>query len=255
MPQVKGRTMIQRKIEALVAATQFLTILPVGTGGHFDPRAMAPLFPVVGLIIGMLVALCDLVAGHLWSSGVVAVLDVGLLLLITGALHADGLGDSADGLYGQRPRDKALAIMKDSHMGAMGLVVIIACLAIKWGGLMDLGDGRALTILIVPAFARAGILFGMRFLPYGRPEGGTGHPFFETALAPKDFWALAIPVAIALFLGLRGLVLIAAFAALTTAVLFYYKHKIGCITGDMLGALVEILEAGLFLIAAVGVAP
>jgi adenosylcobinamide-GDP ribazoletransferase len=239
-------------INTLLAAVQFLTIIPVGSGDDFDPKAMVPLFPVVGLLMGLVVALFDYLARFLWSPPVVAVLDVGLLLLLSGALHVDGLGDTADGLYGQRSREKALAIMKDSRVGAMGMAAVIACLAVKWGGLMDLPHRRSVYLLLVPAYARAGVLFGMRFLPYGRPSGGTGLPFFESKPVLKDFWALIIPVSITLFLGSKGLVLILTFAVLVALILFYYKRKIGCITGDMLGAMIEVLEAGLFIIVAAG---
>ena len=80
--------------------------------------------------------------GKAWSQPVASILDVFLLVIITGALHLDGLGDTADGLYGRRPVEKALAIMKDSRIGAMGVVAIICGLAIKWGGLSGLDADR-----------------------------------------------------------------------------------------------------------------
>jgi adenosylcobinamide-GDP ribazoletransferase len=179
------------------------------------------------------------------------VVDVVGLAMISGALHLDGLADTADGLYGQRPQEKALAIMKDSRIGAIGMVAVVCCLAIKWAGISGLQAHRPFWLLVVPAFARGTVLFGVRWLPYGRPQGGTGHSFFQHPLLITDFWAVALLFLLAIVFTGWGVVWIAAgFCGLVTLVLIYYRYKINCITGDMLGALIEITEAGLFLILA-----
>jgi len=86
-------------------------------------------------------------------------------------------------------------------------------------------------------------------LPYGRPGGGTGHPFFSHELNLPAFSGLALALVLSLFLGLRGLWLGLAFVVLTGVILYYYKKRLGCITGDMLGAMTEGMEAVLFLFA------
>ena len=235
------------------SAIQFITILPAGKPGPFEPQKMMPYFPMVGILLGGLVAIFDRLALNFWSEPVVALLDVGLLAILTGAFHLDGLGDTADGLYGQRPRDKALAIMKDSRIGAMGLVAIVFGLALKWGGIAGLDVNRALLLIIVPAYARSGILFGIRFLEYGRPGGGTGLEFFNETLKPAAFWGLALPVGLSLFLGWLSLWLNLCFIFIISTILYYYKKRMGCITGDMLGAMIESSEAGLFLFVSMGV--
>jgi len=235
----------------LISAIEFLTLLPLGKPLTFDPKGMVPFFPIVGIILGTMLSMFDQAALRLWSEPVVAVLDVVLLIVLTGALHLDGLGDTADGLLGHRPREEALAVMKDSRIGVMGLAAIICGLSIKWAGIMSLGAHRSLLLVIVPAYARGGILFGMRFLEYGRPDGGTGHPFFEDPLNISAFWGVLIPVALSYFLGWRGLWLIFIFVTTTLSILFYYKKRIGCITGDMLGAMAEITESILFLMVSI----
>lgn len=182
----------------------------------------------------------------------VALLDVILLAIVTGAFHLDGLGDTADGLLGVRPRDKALTIMKDSRIGAMGLVAVVFGLALKWGGIAGLDVNRSLLLVIIPAYARSGVLFGIRFLEYGRPDGGTGLEFFKETLKLAAFWGLALPVGLSLFLGLKALWLNLCFMIITSTILYYYKKRMGCITGDMLGAMIELSEAGLFLLVSVG---
>lgn len=235
----------------LIAAIQFLTILPIKKSVPFDPKGMIQYFPIVGLIVGGMLSLFDTAVSHLWPGPVAAILDVVFLVLVTGALHLDGLGDTADGLYGNRPREKALVIMKDSRIGAMGLVAIVCGLSVKWGGIMSLGDHRSLLLLIIPAYARGAMLFGFKFLNYGRPDG-TGRAFFSEPLTYSAFWGLILPVCLSLFAGGRGIWLNIVFIITIALILLYYKRRMGCITGDMLGAMCEAAEAVLFLIVSCG---
>jgi len=235
-----------------ISAIQFITILPWGRAERFDPQRMIPFFPLVGIALGVLAALFDFVAVRFWGITVASLLDVIFLTVLTGAFHIDGLGDAADGLLGQRPKDKILEIMKDSRLGTMGLMAIVAGLSIKWAGIAGLGTNRSLLLIIVPALARGSMLFGIRYLPYGRPEGGTGGDFFKHAMKPSDFWGLSLPVVLALLLGWQAIWLMICFAALTAGLIQYYKKRMGCITGDMLGAMTEVTEAGLFLLVSIG---
>ena len=236
----------------LRSAIQFLTILPVGRVDEFQPRSMAACFPLVGLILGCLLVLSDMLFARLWPPSIAALLDVILLVILTGALHIDGLGDSADGLYGQWAKEKALAIMKDSRIGTMALVAIVGTLAVKWAGINTLAADRRLFLLIIPAYARSTNLFGFCFLPYGRAGGGTGQAFFNQPFRLKDFRYVIIPIVLSLFSGWRCIWLNLAFGVTLVVILGYYRKKMAGITGDMLGAMVEITEAVLFLTAAVG---
>ena len=218
----------------------------------FEAGDMMPFFPVIGLIIGGMLVGVDWFACLLWPTPVAALLDVLFLIWITGALHLDGVGDSADGLYGRREKEKALAIMKDSRLGAMGSIAIVSVIAVKWISIAHIVEGRALVLLVVPVLGRCAQLIGMRSLPYGRAEG-IGRDFIEAPMKWPGFLILLIPVVISAFLGLMGFLLLACFVALTIGTLFYYKKRLGCITGDMLGALCEVCKAGLFLIAALNI--
>jgi len=235
----------------LISALQFLTILPLGKAETFDPPKVVPYFPLVGIVLGLLVAGFDVMVVRFWAPSVAALLDVILLAVLTGALHLDGLGDTADGLLGSRSRDAALEIMKDSRIGTMGLVAIVFGLALKWSGIAGLDFQRSILLIMIPAYARTGILFAMRFLPYARANG-TGKPFFDQKLALKHFWGLVLPVGLSLILGRKAIWLNLAFAIIIAAILWFYKRRLGGVTGDMLGAMTEIAEAGLFLTASLG---
>jgi adenosylcobinamide-GDP ribazoletransferase len=120
---------------AFIASLQFITAIPLGRPRPFDAKGIIIHFPLAGLAIGLILSLFDLIASALWPTSVAGVLDVVLLAAVTGAFHLDGLADAADGLYGQREREKVLAIMKDSRVGAMGLVAVACVLLVKAAGL------------------------------------------------------------------------------------------------------------------------
>ncbi len=239
-------------MKGFISAIQFITILPWGRSESFDPPRMIPYFPLVGIVLGGLLVMFDYVAVSLWGRSAGSLLDVVFLAILTGAFHIDGLGDAADGLLGQRSREKILTIMKDSRLGTMGLVAILGGLSIKWAGIAGLDAQRTILLIIVPAYARASMLFGMRYLPYGRPDGGTGADFFKAQLPLSAFWGLSVPVLLSLILGWKTIWLNLCFAVLTAGLIRYYQRRVGCITGDMLGAMAEVTEAGLFLVASIG---
>lgn len=239
-------------MKSLIDSIQFMTTIPLGRPGLFEPHRIIPHFPLVGALIGGMLCIVDFLALTIFQAPVAAIVDVVFLILITGAFHLDGLGDAADGLFSHRSRERALEIMKDSRVGAMGLATIVSVVALKWGGIQGLQENRMLLLVLIPSLSRGSMLFGIRFLEYGRPEGGTGHSFFKEPLRLSAFRGLSIPVLLACFIGLQGLYIIIGFAVLTAGILLFYKRKVGCITGDMLGAMTETIEALLFLLASAG---
>jgi len=239
-------------MKSFIAAVRFITILPLGRAGTYDPRGMIPHFPLVGLMLGGIVSIFDRLASGLWSSPVVSLLDIILLVCLTGGLHLDGLGDTADGLYGNRPRDRALEIMKDSRIGVMGLLAIMCGLAVKWAGIMELGTNRHLLLLIIPAYARGGMVVAIRCLEYVRPHDGLGRDLFSEPLKAAAFAGFIVPVGLSLLMGWNALILNIAFVVIIIALIGFYRKRIGGVTGDLLGATTEILEAVLFLTVSAG---
>lgn len=236
------------------SALLFITTLPAGKDIAYSPRGMIRFFPVVGLILGAGLILFDLIISSFWTSGVAAVLDVIFLVIVTGAFHLDGLGDTADGVFSHRSKQRALEIMKDSRTGMMGLIAVVCILAVKAAGIYSVKEGQSffqifILFLIIPAYSRAAMIFGIKFLNYGREKAGTGFDLFKEDIGIKDFCFFLIPIIISLFLGYKALILNFVFFGTLCGVLGFYKKKLNCITGDMLGALNEIMEAVLFLAA------
>ena len=213
-------------------AVAFLTRLPVG-GGALTPRA-APWFPVVGAALGALVGAAAVGMAELVPPLVAGALTVALELVLTGALHVDGLADSADGLGG-RDRERALAIMRDHAVGAYGASALALDLLIKAAALGALAEnGEILPVIAAFAVARAAPLPLAAALPYARPEG-TGRPLDGLPLL-----AAAGGVCIAVGIALLAPATLAAAALVTAAVGWLAHRRLRGVTGDVMGAAVEL---------------
>jgi len=231
--------------DAFLAALQFMTRIPVGFGaGKHRPYAQPPdntalFYPLVGALIGgVLMALAVLLP----ASSVSAALVLAIWVLLTGALHLDGLADSADAwLGGFGDRDKTLAIMKDSAVGVGGVVALVLVLLLKYSALRDLlGQDNHLALLLVPVVARALCLALLLTTRYVR-ENGLGSGLTEglnTGLA----WGV-IAVAVVWFLITAGFWSAMALGIVAVLLRWLMIRRIGGITGDTLGGFIEIIEA------------
>jgi adenosylcobinamide-GDP ribazoletransferase len=219
-------------------AVAFLTRLPVGAG-RLSPRA-ALCFPIVGAALGALVGAVAL--NDLFPPLVAGALAVALELVLTGALHVDGLADSADGLAG-RDRERALAIMRDHSVGAYGAAAIALDLLIKAAALGASDD--LLPIVAAYALSRAAPLPLAASLPYAR-AAGTGQ-----ALDRLPRWIAVAGVALALAVGVLAPLTIAAAVLVVAGVWWLARRRLGGVTGDVMGAAVE-LTATAALIAQLG---
>ncbi|MBW2317604.1 MAG: adenosylcobinamide-GDP ribazoletransferase [Deltaproteobacteria bacterium] len=239
-------------IKDLLAALRFLSILPAGKQHGFTGHRMVPYFPLVGLLLGVFVALMDTLLCRVFSVPVASLIDVVFLAVITGGLHLDGLADTADGIFSHKTPEEALHIMKDSRVGTMGILALIFVLAIKWAGISSIQGHRSLCLIIIPAYARAAFTVTIYFLDYIRPEGGTGAAFFGTKKGISGLAYIVIPIGISVLIGPRAILLNCAFIAVVGLVVLYYKKRFGGVTGDMLGALGEVTETVLFLSLGIG---
>jgi len=231
----------------LLAAVRFLTILPVpGTCGcgEDDLARSVPFFPVVGVLIGALVSALAFGLGQVLPPLPAAVLIVIALLTVSGGLHLDGLSDTADGFLSSRKRDRMLEIMRDSHVGAMGVIAIVCVLLLKVAALASLPSETAWRcVFLMPLAGRCALVVSMAILPYARPEGGLATVFYgRRPKAEAVFSVAALAGAGWLLLGEAGLIAAAASLALVFLFAAYTRRKIGGATGDTLGAACELAE-------------
>lgn len=239
-------------IRSFLAALQFLTVIPIPA--RLDERDFerSPVwFPLVGLLLGGIVAVVDAVLAKMGLSGLLlSALSVGLLAALSGGLHLDGLADTADGFLSARPRERVLEIMRDSHIGTMGVLALIFVLAIKGAALTELtGPMRWKALLFAPLAGRCLQIGVMGLLPYARKEGGLAGVFLRRnnrGLVASS--ATVLCVVALLLLGFReGLVLVFATAAVAVLLSLWSLRRIGGFTGDTLGATSEIVEAVVFV--------
>lgn len=221
----------------LTAALRFLTRLPAGgeTGGRSFGAAA---FPVVGLLLGAGALAVDAILTLLLPSvrhvGVVT-----FLALATGALHHDGLADTADALGG-RDREGRLRIMRESTIGAFGVLAVVLALAAKLAALAALGGG--LGLVLAPAIGRWTMLVSALGMPAARSDG-LGAGFVETLEPAPVAAATLITVAAATALGgWAGLMACLSAAGVAAGVRRLALARFGGVTGDVLGAAGEVAE-------------
>lgn len=229
----------------LLSALALLTRLPVPDHRPAGAEA-AWAWPLVGGLLGLLAALLASVLLALGiPAGPVAAAVLALLALLTGALHEDGLSDTADGLLGGRSRERRLEIMKDSRIGSFGALALALVMLASWSALEALiAEGRLWGPLIAAAaLSRAPMAVVMAALPPARPGGlsaGTGRPSPAVAGAAVGV-ALVLAV---LTLGSNLLAPVLAAALLPALLALAAQRMIGGQTGDILGACQQLAFAG-----------
>ncbi len=233
-------------MKPLLAAWRFLTIVPVpgNSGTAEDDLARSVFwFPVVGLLLGAVAAGLAYGLGLVVPPLVVAAITVVVLLSFSGGLHMDGLADTADGFFSSRPRERMLEIMKDSHIGAMGVMAIVCVLLLKFAALASLPAAKFWpAALLMPLAGRSALVMHMGLLPYARPSG-LGAIFYRQNPRWAAFWAGGVLAAVAWgLLGCCGLSIWVACLATVLVLSAYVYRKIGGATGDTLGAICEVIE-------------
>jgi len=235
-------------LRAAAAAVAFLTRLPVVPRrlelGAADVGRGALLFPLVGAGVG---ALAGLTAAGLEGplppllAGAIAVV---VLLVLTGALHLDALADTADAL-GARSREQALEIMRDSRIGSFGAAALAAAVLVEAEAAGSLAHaGRAVaSFAVAGALSRAAAVPLALLLPYARPEPGPGSALTGRVSVPGTALAVAFALGLALVLrGWDGAVAAGAAAVLVAACGLGFRRWLGGVTGDALGAAVQLTE-------------
>jgi len=233
------------RIADIPAALGLLSRLPVNIGGGRG-AACAWAFPLTGLILGAIAAAIGGIAAAVGlSDGLTAGLALVALVVMTGAMHEDGLADSVDGLWGGWDKIRRLEIMKDSHIGAYGVIALVLSLILRWTALTALAQAGILTIglIAVATLSRVPMVVVMAILPHARQDGlsaSVGRVEIKTAML-----AVTIAAAIALvLLGWSGVPAILITGLVGTAVALIALRKIGGQTGDILGATQQIAEIG-----------
>jgi adenosylcobinamide-GDP ribazoletransferase len=236
-------------VKSFLTALAFMTRLPVGRAAVFDTADVthsAGWFPLIGILLGLIYRLAAAVLrGHL-PIAVVAVLLVILDALATGALHFDGLADTADGFGGGQSREDVLRIMRDHAIGSYGGVALATLVVFKvtaYAGLLAQSNW-SIALILTPALGRWSILLLTATLPYARTSASVVDGMGRRAL----FWGTAVIIA-ALVTAMSARAWIAAAAVVAVSAVFgaHCRRRISGITGDTLGANLQLCESAALL--------
>ncbi|WP_336357129.1 adenosylcobinamide-GDP ribazoletransferase [Pseudomonas granadensis] len=229
-------------------ALQFLSSLPIRLPGMPEPEQLGRsllFYPLVGLLFGLI-----LWAMNMLLAGAPLLLHAALLLtvwvLLSGALHLDGLADSADAwLGGFGDRERTLTIMKDPRSGPIAVVTLVLVMLLKFAALLALIEqGQGLVLLILPVLGRAALLGLFLTTPYVR-AGGLGQALADHLPRRAGWWVLGVSaLACALMAGIVAVVICVVMFVWLRQVMM---RRLGGTTGDTAGALLELLEMGVLV--------
>ena len=235
---------------AFLAALQFLTIFPLIILRSFTEKELGRatiFFPLIGLLLGAILAATAWLLAKLFPPLVWAVLTLTVWILLTGALHLDGFLDTCDGLFGGYTPESRLEIMRDERLGAYAFACGALLLLLKFAALASLHNPAA-ALLLAPTLGRWTMAWAITAFPYAR-SSGIGH-----TMKDHSNWSLAgaatlFTVAAGwLIAGWWGLGAMASVALTTWAGARFALRRVPGLTGDIYGALNEIAEAVILLI-------
>ena len=213
----------------------------------------AKYFPAVGICIGLLSATVLLLAGAVWGPVVAALLAVAASIVLSGALHEDGLADTADGLGGGWSVEKRLAIMKDSRIGAYGVLALAFGIALRVTALAEMPLWSAAAALIAAhAAARITPAFVMNALPYAGDTAAMKVSYSDAPVSGHDMRFAVVVVLCALvplaFVSIPSVISgLLLGAILASAIVLWARKLIDGYTGDVLGAVEQMFEIGFLL--------
>ena len=237
-----------------LAALKFLTIMPLPLRREATPEELGRslvYFPVVGIIIGLVLAGLGWGLGLILPPAVVKVLLIVCLVVISGALHLDGLADTCDGIAGHKTVEARWQVMHDSRVGGFGIVGVCLLLLVKYILLNNVPQSFLMVALVLmPVISRWAMVYALVAYPYAR-QSGLGKVFKQGA--NWRGFGIATLITLTVVMGLTGLVnnaysYLAGLAimggtwVIIAATAAYFKRKFAGLTGDTYGAINEIAE-------------
>lgn len=235
----------------LLLALQFLTIIPVKVKVA-DEKSLSKsvsYFPVAGLFLGLALYGINILFSNLGFRGVsLNTILVISLAILTGGIHLDGLADTADAFLSRKNKEEMLMIMRDSHIGVMGVLALISVILLKISFLTSMNmPSKVIALFLMCILGRWSMVFAMFLFPYARKEGKA--KIFIQGCNSKIFILATVITLICVFAFWRidGLLVFIITAVTGYLAGKFISNKIGGITGDTLGALCEINEAVVLL--------
>jgi len=233
-------------IATFLTALQFLTVIPIKIkyAGEQKLADSMVYFPLVGLLMGLFLAGINALLYFLNFPSLAAnVITVIVLIIITGGLHLDGLSDTADAFLSGKPREQMLEIMRDSRTGVMGVLSLISVILLKIILLFSISSSlESAALILMCSLSRWSAVATIFFFPYARQEGKAG--VFIKGMNLKIFILSAIVAVLFSSIAgqMRGLIALLIVTGFSYAAGKFSTKRIGGVTGDTLGATIELAE-------------
>ena len=241
-------------IRSLRAAVSFLTVLPVANAdGSSGERLGRAYFPAIGAAIGLVAAVAYVLVAGASSPLLGGAIAVAVLCGLTGAIHLDGLADTADGLLTPAGDvERRLAVMRDPRLGSFGVTAIAAVLIVDVAAVSSMAPARAIAALVIAgALSRLATLAVIAFVPYVR-AAGLGVAAWDARRRGLDLAVGAATTAIVALLDWKRALVAVPVVALTTLLLVVLaRRRIGGATGDICGATAELCQLATLVVFAV----
>jgi adenosylcobinamide-GDP ribazoletransferase len=235
-----------------IIALQFLTIIPLPFAVRCEKEDLGrstALFPLAGLTIGAILAGLNWLISPWLARPLCDALLITTLAVVTGGLHLDGLADVCDGLAARGGRERFLAVMKDSQVGAIGAVGLVLGLLLKWQALVAVPvEFKWQALLLFPVLARFGQVLTLTGARHARQDG-LGAAFIQGAGGGQLFFAFLTAVTAAFFLsGFKGVCALAAVCLICAGGRLFFQSRLGGLTGDTVGCISELNEIAALMI-------
>ena len=233
-----------KMINGLILALQFLTRIPINKNidfNHENIRKSTYYFPYVGILLGALAAL-SYYAFLPFNKDIASFIAVLMIIFLTGGLHLDGLSDTADGFYSARDKEKMLVIMKDSRIGAFGVISLILIILFKYIIISNLDNNVGLVLILSLGNSRLVALIQMAYKKTARP-GGLGELFSKSNPKKYILFSIIQYVIIISIINIKFLIPLIGTIILGELITRITYKKIDGFTGDVYGATIELCEA------------
>ena len=237
-------------MQSLIQAFFFLTILPLMPKSAPEPGDLgraAGWYPLVGLVMGGLLAGAGFALNLIFARLLSAVLVVALWVVLTGGLHLDGLADCCDGMLNSSPPARRLEIMRDARLGAFGGIGLVLYLLVKVAAVASLPPGMAVPALLTAPVVGRWLVLVAAHQPMARP-GGLGDDF-KLGFTPRSYLLAAGPLV--LLGAVAGWTMLAAVVAAHLAALGVFwlaRATLGGLTGDVFGLTIELGELAVLIV-------
>jgi len=241
-----------------ITGLEFLTRIHLSKQSQWSPESFGrsvKFFPLIGGILGILLVMINHFfteylpfTGFYMPPHVLTTLLIVANIILTGGLHCDGLMDTMDGIFSGRSRERMLEIMKDSRIGANGVMAFVLLIILKWSLIMDISPlSLPSALLIMPVLGRFAMVMGITIFPYARPDG-IGKAFAEYAGKYTLYIGLLLTLLVIIPVGKQAILSLAIVSICAMLFARYVTKLLGGLTGDIYGAMSELAEIMVLLV-------